>query len=527
MAKQPRKTESEVGAERVKIAIRSRFNPIRGLTPEILAQQLDEFESGYLKRFALTMNTVEDRDDILKSVAPKRKKATSRNPYEIIMEDDSPQAERHKKVLEAFYRNIQVTSAADLNQRGGFPLLVRQMMDAVGKRYAVHEIIWKPEASGLTAEFRFVPLWFFENSTGKLRFLASDASLNGSDLAEGEWMVTVGDGVMIACCVAYMFKTLPMKDWLIYCDRSGNPGIRGKTAATRGSAEWKAMVQAVANYATDYAAVMGNDESIEPINIESKGQLPFPGLIERMDRALSCLWRGADLSTLSGGTSQAGQGASLQGEESDILEEDDCQLISETLNEQVDRYVIRYTTGDETPMAYIQIKPRVKKNVDADLKIDEFLVRNGARLSIAGSLQRYGRQAADDDEEVLAAPAGAQATIGTPAPTGVPTSLANEAPDEQAFEAFMAETRLQLPEAQHKALELVAKPFQAAYAKAKAGKFTPEELAKELIRVRDEELPKIIMEMNKEPSTATLLEEAIGTSVVNGIAEAADETEAK
>jgi hypothetical protein len=84
---------------------------------------------------------------------------------------------------------LVVTHAIDGNEVGGFKLLVRQMMDAIGKRFAVHEIVWKPSPEGLTAELRFVPLWFFENTTGKLRFLKQPYGLEGVELQEGAWMV--------------------------------------------------------------------------------------------------------------------------------------------------------------------------------------------------------------------------------------------------------------------------------------------------------------------------------------------------
>ncbi|MFH0878565.1 MAG: DUF935 family protein [Lentisphaerota bacterium] len=526
MAKtQKPKTDEVVDAGRVKLAIRSRFNPIRGLTPEILAQQLDEFEGGYLRRMALTMNTIEDRDDILKCVAPKRKKAVSRNDYDILLSEKSDRAEKHKEVLTDFYENLVVTSAADLNQRGGFPLLVRQMMDAVGKRYAVHEIIWKPGDGPLTAEMRFVPLWFFESTTGRLRYLRSDASISGEDLPEGEWMITVGDGVMIACSVAYMFKTLPLKDWLVYCDRSGNPGIRGKTQASRGSPEWNAMVEAVKNYATDFAAVMGADETIESVNIEAKGELPFPKMVDRMDRALSCLWRGADLSTLSGATSQGGQGASLQGDESNILEEDDCQLISETLNEQLDRWVIRYALGDETPLAYIQVKPRVKRNVTNDIATDTFLTTHGGKLPISDAMQRYGRRVAEADEEVLVPHAQPQQAGLPVASTGRPVPLMNErTPGNQDAEELLAVARIKLAEAQSQSLEALATPLLDIYRRIESGSLSPEAARAELIALRDKRLPEILKSMNADPETATVLEETMAAALVNGIAEGAEQT---
>jgi len=130
---------------------RPRFAPIRNLTPDKLVRILDAFEQGYLAEAALTWETIEKRDETIKSVAPKRKKAIARHGWEVIVLPNLPceaQAEalRHKAALEYFYTNLTCSNALDANERGGFKLLIRQMMDATGKRYAVHEIVWKLES---------------------------------------------------------------------------------------------------------------------------------------------------------------------------------------------------------------------------------------------------------------------------------------------------------------------------------------------------------------------------------------------
>src|SRR3954464_2141221 len=116
---------------------RPRFSPIRNLTPERLTQMLDAFEQGHLTEAALTWDTIEKRDDTIKSVAPKRKKAIARHGWEVIVLPNLPpeqqaQALKHKAALEHFYTNLRCSHAIDSNERGGFKLLIRQMMDAVG-----------------------------------------------------------------------------------------------------------------------------------------------------------------------------------------------------------------------------------------------------------------------------------------------------------------------------------------------------------------------------------------------------------
>ena len=549
----PKSKISAVSAERVQSFIRSRFNPIRTLTPQLLSQYLDEFKAGYLRSCALTFEAIEDRDDTLKGVAAKRKKAAARNGWEILLvdsvkENQKAEAQLHKEALLDFYNNITVTNAIDTNQRGQVSLLVRQMMDAIGKLYAVHEIIWRPgntsnpsnsSYSGLSAEFRFVPLWFFENTTGALRFLPSEFAVAGEPLEENGWLVTVGDGLMPACSVAYMYKTMALRDAVIYNERHGSPGIHAETDAAKDSPEWEALVTAVQNFASDWAIVTNTGAKINKVDMSTQGQLPYPPFIERMDRAMAALWRGADLSTISGGKSDAGQGASLQGDESTLLEADDTQLISETLNMRVDKFVIEYHFGQGTkPLAYFKLKTTQKKNIDSEIKTDTFLRDSGVPLSVKNTLERYNRPVPDPEDELLQ-PSSTVPAFSPGQPTGgdagpvLPsekTRVSNAAlgpvgsfskkslsdqrsaisPDNPAVGRALAAARMQFAETQ----DAVLQPLRAELEKLLA---VPDSDLKSKIENLKSQMPALLRRINASPETAKVLEGILSESLLEGL----------
>ena len=280
-------------------------------------------------------------------------------------------------------------------------------MDAVGKYYAVHEIVWQPASLSdgsnvLTAELRFVPLWFFENRSGRLQFLKLPlGGANGEPLEPGGWMITKGDGIMEACSIAYMFKNMPLKDWVAYSDKYGTPGVLGQTNAAKGSEAGEALKAAVAAFGQNWSGVVyGADGTIkEPISLitaRGEGTLPFPSLVERMDRAMASLWRGSDLSTLSADN----KGASVQQGESEILLADDAAMVSETLNLYIDRWVIWQKFG-AVPLAYSTIVVPETESVELDLKIDELLLKAGARMGERERLEYYGRPLIGADDVPL------------------------------------------------------------------------------------------------------------------------------
>ena len=520
--KSPTKTASAVGAARTLQAVAGTFNPLPYLTPQLLSCYHDQFDQGYLRDAALMWERIEHIDDKAKTVIPKRKKSVPRHGYDFVFaegEEKNPRAQLHKEALQFFYGNCRATNALDLNERGGVPLLLRRMLDATGKKYACHEIVWEPRPEGLTAEFRFVPLWFFENRTGRLRYLESDTTATGVDLAQGEWLVTVGDGLMAATAVCYMYKRLPLRDWLIYGSRQG--GIHGKTNANPNSSEWRTLETAIANMGLDLAILTSKDGEITPVNASISGELPYPPLVEMMNRAIVALWRGGDLSTISSGPDSSG--ASLQGEESDLLEEDDAEILTESLNEQVDRWVIWYVYGEE-PLAWIKIKTGQRQDVKADIEVDRFLSEVGFPMGLKTVAQRYNRPIPETDDTLLVKPAPTAPSF-PPSPQPGLVALANAISGDRAAAvdsvADGVDARLQ-----ENARDALARAMAADLApvreRIQAALDIQDDAAMmaALAKLRDD-LPALLTQICADPAAQKVIEDTLSAALLNGIAESA------
>jgi phage gp29-like protein len=375
-----------------------RFNPLRSLTPERLASALDQHAAGWLREAALIFETIEQREAIVRSVLTKRRAAVARRDWQVVIPDDeNPNAEAHKATLEYFYNNLTVTDATDLNVRTGMSGLLRQMMDAIIQRYAVHEIVMRPGPDGLTAELRRVPLYFFENRSGKLRFIGPESRSDGTPLEEDGWMVTVADGLGEALSICWMFKRLGIQDLLAFSEKFAVPGVLGRTSAAKDSAEGIAMRESVLSYASEWVGVMYGDSGaiqkpIDVIQTPAGANLPPLTIAEYFDRMIAILVRGGDLSTISRDNST---GSNPQTDETDSLLEDDCAMVSETLQTQLDRLVIRMVHGDETPAAYVVINPPSNQDLKADLEIDKGLKDLGVNQDPEDLAERYGREIQD------------------------------------------------------------------------------------------------------------------------------------
>ncbi len=394
--------------ETIRFIRQNKHNPLPHLKPEMLATALDAFERGRIREAALLWEKMAERDDVLSSVKPKREKDVSQLDMQVVVEEEAgEEGAQHQAVLKRFWKRVRATNAYDRNEKGGFRRLVKQMMTATSYRYAAHHIIWDPQPSGeLKATFEFVPLWLFENTTGKLRYLKTTGATHGEELAPDEWMVTVGDGLMIACSIGFLAKRSAFNDWLIFSEKFSVPGVLGRTSAAAGTPEADAMEDAVAAFGHDWAAVITGDDGThdEPIKIiQAEGNpagMPMPAVIERVDRRMAALFRGADLSSMSSGQGE-GTGASLQEKETDILRRDDAETIAETL-EDISRLVIEWYFGAGVePLARVELIVPVQEDSSKVIDGATKLADRGAKVSKSALMDRLNLPKASDDADAL------------------------------------------------------------------------------------------------------------------------------
>ena len=512
-----------IPAERVRRYKMMRINPIRDLTAQRIVQNLDDFYLGYLRNWAMMMDAIIRRDDTLSTVVPKRMAAIGRKSWAITIPEqykDDPEAEAQKAALEYFYTNLRATHAVEQNQLGGVSLLARQMVEAVGFRYVAHEILWRQTDEGVTAVLNDVPLWFFENRTGRLRFLPYDTSWDGDPLDEGAWMVTVGQGIMEACAILYFFKHGALQDWGNYSEKHGSPGLVAITDSVPGDPNWINLENSIEKVGPGFTAVINMKDKMETIDWTAQGEIPMPSFIERLDQGIATLWMGGDLSTMSG-KNQGGDntGASLQGGEMDKFEQDDCQMVTETCNMQLDPMVIRINFGEGvTQKAFFSYGGARMKDLAKQITIDTGLAALGFPLSQTQLAEDYEREAATGDD-VLKKPVAAPADGGMAQPMWQGNStlkfqkeLGNESLDQRKL---ITNATQQLAKQQ----AIVLAPLKQRLKMIQS--LANEDAFRAAVQKLRSDLPAILLQINRSPVTAKILENTIAAALVSGLTEKA------
>lgn len=406
-----------------------RYNALRALDPNVLVRHLEAFQRGDIAGLERVIDEFETREDKMRIGSFKMAAAVSSKSWKVQIrqgEEENPRAKLHQEHLTRFWNRIEATDAFCRNRKGGLRLLVKQMMSAQSRVYSVHDISWKVNGDGtLGAVFTHVPAWCFENRTGRLRYIRNDCDTAGEEMPDGEWLVTVGEGVGIAAAVIAMAKRLSWNDWLLFSEKCGMPVILGNTNAQRDTPAWAAMARAIRAIAPKTGLLADMGTTLNAVSMGAGGQNTYRELVDTVDRAISALYRGGDLATQSSGPDAAGVNA--QDGESELMDGDGCKMISETLRDQVEKFVIRFELGDFEPLAEIVIDPPADSDdVERDMKIDNHLAALGVRLSKSDALQRYGRTEAEDENDALTPPAAP--------PQGGFGALANELHPQTALQ---------------------------------------------------------------------------------------------
>jgi phage gp29-like protein len=371
-----------------------RFNPLRGLTPAAAGLALDEFDMGYLRRAALLWEQIEERDDVAITVCGKRRAKVAGCAWDVLIGEEVPdalraRAEGQQAVLKAFYSSLETRSAVDLNVEGGVKLLIERLMDAQLYKYSAFEMEWRGGMGGLTATAHHVPIYFLENTTGVLRFGGVTGTYPGKAMERKDWLVAVGKPLMKAVTVAYVFKRLSLADWLNLSEKFGIPGVHYETLAKRGTDDWNDALRALESFGNDLMMLTTAGEKLNLITAQMSGEGPFAPMVERMDRAMTRIVMGADLSTMSRAD---GAGASLQGDETDDLIAGDCEWVSETLQRQLDKRVLEWQFGRGVQaLAYFKLSPPSNADTLMEMKVDEHVIKHGVKLSVADLAERYAR----------------------------------------------------------------------------------------------------------------------------------------
>lgn len=309
----------------------------RGLTPQRLASILEAAAEGSANDYLTLAEEMEERDLHYASVIGTRKLAVAGLNIRVEAASDEAEDIRRADALS------EVIGAPEFGE------LQADLTDALGKGYAVSEIIW--DRSGKTWNpARFEPrdqrFFQFDRTSGReLRLLDDADAFNGIALEPYKFIVhlprirsglPIRGGLARLAAVAYMCKAWTWKDWMGFADIFGLPMRVGRYGPGASKDDILTLMSAVANLGSDAAAVIPDSMRIEftqAANVGGAGDF-FKGLAEWWDKQVSKAVVGQTMSA-DDGSSRAQ--AMVHNEVRLDLLQADAKAESNTLN----RYLVR------------------------------------------------------------------------------------------------------------------------------------------------------------------------------------------
>lgn len=372
-----------------------------GLTPVRLAHILRACDEGEIRDYAILAEEMEERDPHYASVLGVRKRIVSAVAPEVRPASEDAADER-----------VAGAVREAIAGHDGFPNLVEDLLDALGKGVAVVEIDWRRTArSWWPEEFHHRPLAFFrwDRETGEeLRLLDDDAPVDGRPLEPFKFLVhqarlksghPARAGLARLVAFSWMCKAYALKDWMAFVETYGLPIRLGRYGPSASREDVEKLFTAVANIGTDAAAVLPESMRIE---FESATGTQSEAVFENLSRYLDEQVSKAVL----GQTMTADDGSSLaQAQVHDGVRHDiaaaDARAVTATLNRDLVRPFVDLNFGPQRVYPRLVVDIEEPEDTDMILRHTPALAASGVRIRAAEVRARLGYSEPDAEDEVI------------------------------------------------------------------------------------------------------------------------------
>ncbi len=375
-----------------------------GLTPQRLAAILRGAGDGDHDDYLTLAEEMEERDLHYACELGKRKLAVSRLP--ITVEAASDEA-RDQEIADA---------VRDLTGKAGFRWLLKDLLDALGKGFAVCEIMWNRDGAlwwPKGYEHRD-PHWFcFDRVTLKKLRMRDEANLyDGIEMAPYKFVVhtpRIKSGIPIRggfarlAAWAYMCKGYTLKDWLAFAEVFGMPLRMGKYGPGASKEDIDVLKLAVANLGSDSAAVFPQGMEIELVEATKSGSTDFfERLAQYLDNQVTKGLLG-QTATTQGTPGKLGN-EEAQNEVRHDFRDDDAEQLEDTLTRDLVVPFVQLNFGPQENYPQVQLRQPDHEDVVALAGALEKLVPLGLRVETSVIRDKLGLPDPEEGAEVLAAP---------------------------------------------------------------------------------------------------------------------------
>lgn len=379
--------------------------PSEGLTPVRLAEIFKEADAGDVLRQAELFEEMEEKDPHLFSQLQTRKNAVTGLDYEIIPFD--PDNPRDKEIAE--FVQDQIGSIES------FEDVMLDLLDAIGKGFAVSEIMWGYDAGHVVVtdiRSRYQKRFFWDQDN-VFRVRTEEAPA-GIELPKNKFIVhkykarsghPSRAGVLRVVAWMYLFKNYNLKDWVAFCEVYGQPLRLGKYAQGASEDDKRALMQALSQIGSDAAGIIPDTTLIDFITSEAKASSAdlYERLARYCDEQISKAVLGQTLTSDSGGGSYA-QSKTHNDVRHDLTVAD-CKSLAATLRRDLIRPLVLFNFGDDTRVPYLRFDAAEAEDLTQTATIISTLVRDvGLAVPTSYLYKKFSIPKPEGGEEIAKPP---------------------------------------------------------------------------------------------------------------------------
>ena len=403
--------------------------PSTGLTPVKLAEIFREADAGDVLRQMELFEEMEEKDPHLFSQLQTRKNAVTGLDYEIIPFSADPL----DKAIADFVKD-QIGSLED------FEDIETDLLDAIGKGFAVSEIIWGYDEGhvviqGIKSRHQKRFFWDTIDDSFKVR---TQEHPEGILLPQNKFILhrykarsghPSRAGVLRVIAWMYLFKNYDIKDWIAFCEVFGMPLRLGKYMPGASEEDKKALMQALIQIGTDAAGIIPDGTTIEFVTTEKTSSTDlYEKLARYCDEQMSKAILGQTL------TSDSGSGSYAQSKTHNEVRHDltvaDCKALASTLRRCLIRPLVIYNFGEDRRIPYLRYNCEEAEDLQqAATVLGTLIEKTGLKIPTSFIYKKFSVPTPEAGEEI-ATPAAPPQSATTPPPAGFTMPDKTEKPSE-------------------------------------------------------------------------------------------------
>lgn len=379
--------------------------PSDGLTPVRLAEIFKEADAGDVLRQAELFEEMEEKDPHLFSQLQTRKNAVTGLDYEVIpFDSDDPRDKEIAEFVEAQLGGIE-----------GFEDIMLDLLDAIGKGFAVSEIMWSYDEGHVVVDdirSRHQKRFFWDSIDDSFKMRTREAP-EGIELPKNKFIVhkykarsghPSRAGVLRVVAWMYLFKNYTLKDWVAFCEVFGMPLRLGKYQPGASEDDKRALMQALVAIGADAAGIFPDGTAIEFVNTEKTSSTDlYERLARYCDEQVSKAILGQTLTSDSGGGSYA-QSKTHNDVRHDLTVAD-CKAIAATLRRDLIRPLVLYNFGEDKRIPYLRFDAEESEDLTQTATVIGTLIREaGLKVPTSYIYKKFSIPKPEGDEEVATPP---------------------------------------------------------------------------------------------------------------------------